>query len=162
MSFDVTHPEVRQIVQAALAEDIGGGDITSQLCIESGQMASGRFIARQPMTLAGAELLPLIYEERGGVEDLKLMAASGCQLSPGDEIAAVRGKARTLLECERVTLNFMQRLSGVATLAHRYSAETAGTKCRILDTRKTTPGLRRLEKMAAAAGGAVNHRMGLF
>ena len=76
--------------------------------------------------------------------------------------AHVRGRARTLLECERVALNFLQRLSGVATLARRYADAVAGTGCRVLDTRKTTPGLRRLEKLAAAAGGVTNHRMGLF
>jgi len=162
MSFDVTHPEIRQIVRTALAEDIGSGDVTSQLCIDASRMASGRFVAREGMTLAGVELLPLIYEERGGVEELRLTSASGSRLSDGDEIAFVRGRARTLLECERVALNFMQRLSGVATLAARYCSQTAGTRCRVLDTRKTTPGLRRLEKMAAAAGGVVNHRIGLF
>jgi nicotinate-nucleotide pyrophosphorylase (carboxylating) len=162
MSFDVSHPEVREIVRTALAEDIGSGDVTSTLCIDAGQKASGRFIARQPMILAGVELLPLIYAERGGVDHFRIASPSGSRLGPGDEIASVSGRARTLLECERVSLNFMQRLSGVATLAGRYAAETAGTKCRILDTRKTTPGLRRLEKMAAAAGGVVNHRIGLF
>ncbi|SPE24032.1 putative nicotinate-nucleotide pyrophosphorylase (carboxylating) (fragment) [Candidatus Sulfopaludibacter sp. SbA3] len=80
----------------------------------------------------------------------------------GDGIAAVHGLARTLLECERVALNFLQRLSGVATLARRYADAVAGTRCRVLDTRKTTPGLRLLEKRAAAAGGITNHRMGLF
>ncbi len=80
----------------------------------------------------------------------------------GEVVATVRGRARTLLECERVALNFLQRLSGVATLARRYADAVAGTGCRVLDTRKTTPGLRVLEKCAAAAGGVTNHRMGLF
>lgn len=162
MSFDVSHPEIRAIVRAALAEDIGSGDVTSALCIAADAIASGCFVARESLTLAGVELLPLIYAERGGVETIDLRAHSGDALAQDVMIARVRGCARLLLECERVALNFLQRLSGVATLARRYSDEIAGTRCRVLDTRKTTPGLRRLEKMAAAAGGAMNHRFGLF
>jgi nicotinate-nucleotide pyrophosphorylase (carboxylating) len=90
-----------------------------------------------------------------------LLAHSGTHLQAGDVIATVSGRARTLLECERVALNFLQRLSGVATLAHKYVEAVKG-KVRVLDTRKTTPGLRQLEKMAAAAGGVLNHRKGLF
>ncbi len=160
--FDITHLEVIEAVRRALAEDIGSGDVTSQACVAAGRMASGRFVARESIVLAGVELLPLIYAERGGVEELKLLHASGDRLHAGEVVATVRGRARTLLECERVALNFMQRLSGVATLARRYADAVAGTKCRILDTRKTTPGLRQLEKMAAAAGGITNHRKGLW
>ncbi len=162
MSFDVSQPAIRSLVNAALEEDIGSGDITSRLCVAEGQTARGQFVARESAVLAGVELLPLIYEAQDGVDSLELLAHSGDALVDGSEIARVRGRARTLLACERVALNFLQRLSGVATLARRYSERTAGTRCRILDTRKTTPGLRRLEKMAAAAGGALNHRMGLF
>ena len=151
-----------EVVKRALEEDIGSGDITSALCIDAAAMAQGRFYARQNMVLAGTALLPLIYEERGGVERLDVMASDGQRMKSGDAIASVRGRARTLLECERVALNFMQRLSGVATLAGKFADAVAGTKCRILDTRKTTPGLRVLEKAAAAAGGAANHRMGLY
>lgn len=162
MTFDVSHPEVREAVRRALEEDIGPGDITSQACIPADLAASGKFFAREALVLAGVELLPLIYELRGGVEHVEILLASGQCAEPGQPVAAVRGRARTLLECERVALNFLQRLSGVATLARRYVDAVAGTGCAILDTRKTTPGLRRLEKMAAAAGGATNHRMGLF
>jgi nicotinate-nucleotide pyrophosphorylase (carboxylating) len=114
------------------------------------------------MVLAGADLLRVIYEERGGVEELKILRSDGDYLVEGDRIATVRGPARTLLECERVALNFLQRLSGVATIAHQFAGMVEGTNCKVLDTRKTTPGLRRLEKAAAAAGGVTNHRMGLF
>lgn len=162
MSFDVTHPEVREAVRRALEEDIGSGDITSKACVPPGRAASGKFFARQRLVLAGVELLPLIYEIRGGVDSLDLLVASGDVAEEGQPIASVRGSAHTLLECERVSLNFLQRLSGVATLARRYVDAVAGTGCRILDTRKTTPCLRRLEKMAAAAGGVTNHRLGLF
>ena len=162
MTFDVSHPEVRQAVRCALAEDIGSGDVTSQATVPADQLAGGNFLARQKLVVAGIELLPLIYEMRGGVEELRLLVASGDSADDGQSMATVRGRARPLLECERVALNFLQRLSGVATVARRYVDAVAGTGCQILDTRKTTPGLRRLEKMAAAAGGVTNHRMGLF
>jgi nicotinate-nucleotide pyrophosphorylase (carboxylating) len=162
VTFDLTHPEVQDAVRRALDEDIGAGDITSQFTIPSERMANGRFVAREPMIVAGSELLFLIYQMRGGVEYLGVDKTSGSPAEPDDCIAIVRGHARTLLECERVALNFMQRLSGVATMASRYAKAVAGTRCKVLDTRKTTPGLRRLEKMAAAAGGVANHRLGLF
>lgn len=162
MPFDIRHPEIIEAVRRALAEDIGSGDVTSEACVAAERRANGRFIPREPMVLAGVELLPLIYELRGGIDELELLQDGGDSVQPGDVVAAVRGRARTLLECERVALNFLQRLSGIATLARRYVDAIAGTKCRVLDTRKTTPGLRRLEKMAAAAGGVTNHRMGLW
>jgi nicotinate-nucleotide pyrophosphorylase (carboxylating) len=154
--------EILDAVHRALAEDIGSGDVTSQACVPADRRASGYFLARQSIVLAGVDLLPLIYDARGGVEELTLLRKDGDQLEEGDRIATVRGSARTLLECERVALNFFQRLSGIATLAHKFASIVEGTKCRVLDTRKTTPGLRRLEKAAAAAGGITNHRMGLF
>lgn len=156
------HPEAIDAVRRALAEDIGTGDVTSQACVPAAQRARGRFLAREAQVLAGMELLPLIYRERGGVEQLEILRPSGSAAADGDVIATVAGRARTLLECERVALNFLQRLSGIATLARRFASAVEGTGCHVLDTRKTTPGLRRLEKMAAAAGGIVNHRLGLF
>ncbi len=160
--FDATHPDVIRAVQFALDEDIGSGDVTTRSCIPESAIADGRFWAREPMVIAGVELLPLIYQLRGGVGSIELESRSGDWVEPGAPVARVHGKAWTLLECERTALNFIQRLSGVATLARRYAAEVRHTRCRILDTRKTTPCLRRLEKMAVAAGGAVNHRIGLF
>jgi nicotinate-nucleotide pyrophosphorylase (carboxylating) len=162
MNFDVTHADVAEAVRRALEEDIGPGDITSQACIPEGARALGKFVAREPLVVAGVELLPLIYRARGGFEELRGYLFSGQQAEPGQVIAEVRARARTLLECERVALNFLQRLSGIATLARRFAEAVEDLPCRILDTRKTTPGLRRLEKMAAAAGGIVNHRMGLY
>jgi nicotinate-nucleotide pyrophosphorylase (carboxylating) len=156
------HPEIIDVVKRALAEDIGTGDVTSQACVPEGRRASGFFLAREPMVLAGVDLLALIYEMRGGVEQLELLHRDGDRVDEGVRIATVIGPARTLLECERVALNFLQRLSGVASLAHLFALMVEGTKCRVLDTRKTTPGLRRLEKAAAASGGITNHRMGLF
>lgn len=161
MSFDAGAPEIREAVARALAEDIGAGDITTELTVPAELRARGFFLAKQEMRLAGVELLPLVYELFGGAE-MDFLAASGDRVKKGDLLAKVSGQARTLLSCERVALNFLQRLSGVATLAGRFADQVAGTRATILDTRKTTPGLRRLEKMAAAAGGATNHRHGLF
>lgn len=156
------HPEIVESVRRALAEDIGDGDLTSQLTVPADRQAEGKFFARAEITVAGIELLPLIYELRGGVDHLELLKKPGDRAHDGELLAIVRGNARRLLECERVALNFMQRLSGVATLARRYADAVQGTRTAVLDTRKTTPGLRRLEKAAAAAGGVTNHRMGLF
>ncbi len=146
-----------EVVQRALDEDIGNGDVTSRVCVPADRQASGFFLARESLVLAGTEVLKVIYPE-----NLILLRRNGDQLNDGDKIATVQGNARRLLECERVALNFLQRLSGVATLGRAYAAAVEGTKCKVLDTRKTTPGLRRLEKAAAAAGGVTNHRMGLY
>jgi len=162
MAFDINHPDVIAAVRRALDEDIGAGDVTTNLTVPSDRQAQGAYYAREPMTVAGVELLHLIYGERGPVSSIEILIPSGGQAEPGDCLARVAGPARVLLTCERVSLNFMQRLSGVATLGAQFVAQTAGTKCRVLDTRKTTPGLRVLEKMAAACGGVTNHRMGLY
>jgi len=183
-----------EILQHALEEDIGTGDITTELCVPADRQASGRFITREAIVVAGIEVLQQLYTAPSGrgsasgfenngpvavtgplsskslaeprpkeaVAQITLHAHDGDLLSPGDEIATVHGPARTLLTYERVALNFLQHLSGIATLAHKYVDAVAGTGCRILDTRKTTPGLRQLEKMAVRAGGATNHRVGLF
>jgi nicotinate-nucleotide pyrophosphorylase (carboxylating) len=157
--FDVSHTEIRDAVRRALAEDIGSGDVTTHLCVPAAAMATGRMMAREKLTLAGIELLKLVFADNC-IVDLKRV--SGEHLDVGDEIAVVRGPARALLTGERVALNFVQRLSGVATLASAYVRAVDGTGCQVLDTRKTTPGLRRLEKLAVAAGGARNHRAGLY
>lgn len=156
MIFDIYHPEVVDGVNRALYEDIGTGDITTDSCVPETLLAEGYFTAREPMTVAGVELLHLIFS------DVKLLKHSSDAATGGDTLAVVRGTARTLLTRERVALNFLQRLSGIATLARTYVDAVAGTGCAILDTRKTTPGLRRVEKMAALAGGVTNHRLGLF
>ena len=145
-----------EIVERALEEDVGPGDVTTELCVPPDRKATGHFLVREPIVVAGVELLPLLYD------DIELKAPSGCRLQTGQEIATVRGSARALLTQERVALNFLQHLGGIATQARKYVDAVAGTSCRILDTRKTIPGLRELEKMAVRAGGATNHRMGLF
>jgi nicotinate-nucleotide pyrophosphorylase (carboxylating) len=150
------------VVRLALEEDIGTGDVTNAACISESQMAAGRFLAREPLVVAGLDLISEIYELRGGVPEMQILKHDGDFCQEGEFLAQVRGRARTLLECERVALNFLQRLSGVATLARRFADAVAGTGCRVLDTRKTTPGLRTLEKKAARAGGITNHRAGLY
>lgn len=159
MPFDVSHPEVRDAVLRALEEDIGSGDLTTNLCVPADRQGTARMIARQHMVVAGVELLPLIV---GPAVTTTIHEPSGTEVAPNTVVATLRGPARKLLTTERTALNFVQRLSAVATLAHAYVKQVEGTKARILDTRKTTPGLRRLEKMAAAAGGVSNHRMGLY
>ncbi|MBM3810227.1 MAG: carboxylating nicotinate-nucleotide diphosphorylase [Acidimicrobiia bacterium] len=152
---------VRAFLKRALEEDIGSGDITTEACVRADARSAGSFYARQAMVVAGVELVPVVYELHGGAS-AGLLVSGGARVEAGTRLAQAEGSARTLLTCERVALNLLQRLSGVATLAAKYVDAVAGTKTRILDTRKTTPGLRRLEKAAAAAGGVVNHRMGLF
>ncbi len=152
---------LKELIALALEEDIGSGDLTTLACVPEDTHASGYFLARESMVLAGTAVLTEIYEVRPGAT-LTLLHKDGDHLREGDRIANVQGSARTLLECERVALNFLQRLSGIATLAYQYSARVEGTACQVLDTRKTTPGLRVLEKAAAAAGGVTNHRMGLY
>lgn len=147
---------LEEIVRAALAEDIGAGDVTTELCVPEDTRAIGSFIAREPMVVAGVELLQFLYNNP------EIRAPRGARVAAGQEIARVRGPARRLLTRERVALNFLQRLCGIATLARRYADAVAHTKCRVLDTRKTTPCLRVPEKMAASAGGVCNHRMGLY
>ncbi len=149
-------------IRRALLEDIGTGDVTSTICVPVERMAAGSFLARERLVIAGLQVLPAIYDMRGGAASVELLRKDGEFCAEGDVVATVHGRARTLLECERVALNFLQRLSGVATNARAFAEAVAGTNCRVLDTRKTTPGLRRLEKAASAAGGATNHRMGLY
>jgi nicotinate-nucleotide pyrophosphorylase (carboxylating) len=145
-----------KIVRLALEEDIGQGDITSRACVPEDRRARGTFLARESLVLAGTEVLPDIFDS------VKLLKRDGERCQAGDVIATVEGNARTLLERERVSLNFLQHLSGVATLARQFADAVSGTKCRVLDTRKTTPGMRLFEKRAAATGGVTNHRMGLY
>lgn len=156
MPFDIDHAEIRDAVTRALTEDIGTGDLTTNATIPPTLRAIGHFRAKQQLTLAGVELLNLLFDE------VEIVTPSGTHVDTGDTLAKVKAPARDLLTRERVALNFLQRLSGIATLAQAYAGAIAGTGVTLLDTRKTTPGLRRLEKQAAQAGGVTNHRMGLF
>jgi len=144
------------IVRLALEEDIGTGDLTTLACVPEERQAHGRFVAREPLVIAGLDVLRELYD------DLTLRKRNGDRCVADETVAEVAGPARLLLTRERIALNFLQRLSGVATAARQFADAVAGTGCRVLDTRKTTPGMRLLEKAAAAAGGIVNHRIGLF
>jgi len=153
-----SHPEIIAAVQRALAEDIGAGDVTTESCVPAEQQASGYFLTREPLVLAGSPLLEILY----GAENVALEASDGDELPTEAVFARVKGSARSLLTLERTALNFLQRTSGVATMSRRFAKAVEGTGCKVLDTRKTTPGLRRLEKLAVLAGGCHNHRVGLF
>lgn len=157
------HPDEIALIRLALGEDIGTGDLTTNACIPADRLATGKYFARENVVVAGLELLPVIYTEFGD-EDVRISAhvRDGERVDSGACVATVYGRARTLLTCERVSLNLLQRLSGIATLATQYVEAVHGTGVKVLDTRKTTPGMRRLEKRAAAAGGVQNHRMGLY
>jgi nicotinate-nucleotide pyrophosphorylase (carboxylating) len=148
--------KISEILRLALEEDIGPGDVTTNACVPADRRARGRFLAREPLILAGTEILSQLYD------DLTLRKHDGDSCDDNEVIAEVAGPARHLLTYERTALNFLQRLSGVATVARQFADAVAGTNCKVLDTRKTTPGFRALEKAAAAAGGVTNHRMGLY
>lgn len=147
---------MNEIVRLALEEDVGSGDVTTNACVRADRQARGRFLAREPLVLAGTEILKQLYG------NLTLHKHDGDACAGLEAIAEVAGPARELLTYERTALNFLQRLSGVATVARRFAEAVAGTHCKVLDTRKTTPGFRALEKAAAQAGGVTNHRMGLY
>jgi nicotinate-nucleotide pyrophosphorylase (carboxylating) len=158
VKLDWNHPEISAAIRRALEEDIGSGDVTTETCVPVDSRSSGSFLAREPLVVGGIEILPQIYSQ----EQIELLVRSGEHIAAGVVIARVSGSTRRLLTLERTALNFLQRLSGIATQAAKYVAAVEGTSCAILDTRKTTPGLRRLEKLAAHAGGVTNHRIGLF
>lgn len=158
MAVSWDHPEIREAIVRALAEDLGSGDATTEACVPEEEPASGFFVTREPLVLAGTPLLPLIYTK----ERLQILHHDGTSLDADVVFARVQGSAHRLLALERTALNFIQRTSGIATQARKFADAVAGTGCTVLDTRKTTPGLRRVEKLAVKAGGCENHRVGLF
>jgi len=155
-------PMVRSIIRRALEEDLGRGDVTSQSVIPADARCCALVVARCPGVIAGVEVARMVFEESDPAIELRAQVADADLVDQGDAIAEVRGPARSVLIAERTALNFLQRMSGIATLTRRYVSAVAGTKARILDTRKTAPGLRCLDKWAVALGGGVNHRFGLY
>lgn len=155
---DWQHAEIKDVIRRALEEDVGPGDVTTEACVPAEMTAKGFFLSREPLVVAGVELLDQIY----GGESVTLLSQSGDAIAGEAILARISGSARQLLTLERTALNFLQRLSGIATTARRFVDAVEGTGCQVLDTRKTTPGLRRLEKLAVRAGGATNHRFGLY
>ncbi|MCC7266171.1 MAG: carboxylating nicotinate-nucleotide diphosphorylase [Caulobacteraceae bacterium] len=153
---------IEPIVRAALAEDLGrAGDLTAQACIDPDARLAAAFVSRKPGVVAGLSCVRLAIHALDLAAKVELTAADGDALRPGAVLARVEANARALLSAERTALNLLGRLSGVATLTRAYVDAVAGTTARITDTRKTTPGLRALEKHAVRCGGGVNHRFGL-
>lgn len=154
--------ESRRLIAATLEEDLGSGDWTTLWTVPPEVVVSARIIAKGYGVIAGAEVAREVFRQVDEGLDVTLLRQDGKAVEPGDEVIRLKGSARSVLSAERVALNFLQRLSGVATLTRRYVDAVHGTGVRILDTRKTTPGLRLLEKAAVRAGGGVNHRTGLY
>ncbi|MGI9019425.1 MAG: carboxylating nicotinate-nucleotide diphosphorylase [Solirubrobacterales bacterium] len=154
--------ELSELVARALAEDLGAGDVTSEAVVPAQARARARIVQKQPGVLFGLEAAAEVFRQAGAGELDRLAAEGRWRDDVPAEAAAVEGGARGLLAGERTALNLLGHLSGVATLTARFVEAVAGSGARVLDTRKTTPGLRALEKAAVAAGGGVNHRMGLY
>ena len=150
-----------RIVRMALEEDIGGGDITTLVTVPEDAYSRASVIAKQRGIIAGQQLAWHVFDSLDDISEYAVLSEDGAPVAPGDVIAEVTGSAHTILAGERVALNFLQRLSGIATLTSEYAILVSGTNARIVDTRKTTPGLRRLEKYAVTVGGGCNHRFGL-
>ena len=153
--------ELRTLVEAALKEDLGSGDVTTRLTVPEGQKARGTFINKQALVVAGLPVAAEVFRVLEPSLAWEPIVEDGTEVGPGTRLAVVSGTAAALLAGERVALNFLQRLSGIATLTRRLKAELAGLQTDLLDTRKTTPGLRSLEKYAVRVGGGRNHRMRL-
>ncbi|MCG3148317.1 MAG: Nicotinate-nucleotide pyrophosphorylase [carboxylating] [Verrucomicrobiae bacterium] len=151
---------IQNLVRAALAEDVGGGDVTTEFTVPADRRGTAHIIAKEPCVIAGLPLAKAVFNELGA--RLTTLVLEGELTDTGQRICEITGPTRAILTGERTALNFLQRLSGVATLTRQFVATIAGTKAEILDTRKTTPTLRVLEKYAVAIGGGTNHRLGLF
>jgi len=159
---DPMKPNRYDPIAAALKEDIGGGDITTEFFVPDGLHATGRIIARENAVVAGSGVASEVFRQVDPSTDTQIIRGDGTEAAPGDVIIEVRGLARSILKAERVALNFLQRLCGIATLTRQFVDAIGNHPAKILDTRKTTPGLRALEKAAVVAGGGGNHRFGLY
>lgn len=153
---------ILRLIQFAIREDVGSGDITTELTIPQENAALARFIVKQDGVICGLPLLDLVFREFSPDVNIDIKVEEGAMITAGTIIATVEGPAHALLAAERTALNFIQRMSGVATKTRMYVHAIAGTHARILDTRKTIPGWRLLDKYATSIGGAVNHRVGLY
>jgi len=155
-------PSAIDTIRRALAEDLGTGDITSECFIPADHRSSARIIAKEHGVLAGTEAAREVFRQVDPATEVGVLKSDSDAIKPGDVILTAAGPTRALLSAERTALNFLQRLSGIATLTRRFVDAVSGTNAVILDTRKTTPGLREFERIAVRAGGGVNHRFGLF
>ena len=153
---------IDELIDLAFAEDIGDGDHTTLCCIPDTAMGKSRLLIKEPGILAGVEIARKIFHRFDPDLKMTVYIEDGTAVKPGDVAFVVEGRVQSLLQTERLMLNVMQRMSGIATMTHRYVKKLEGLHTRILDTRKTTPGMRMLEKEAVKIGGGVNHRIGLF
>ncbi|MBI4745720.1 MAG: carboxylating nicotinate-nucleotide diphosphorylase [Deltaproteobacteria bacterium] len=154
--------DIKTFISNALREDIGPGDLTVTALIPPDTDGKGELIAKEPLILAGIDVAREVFKQVDPLTSVTANYIDGDELTSGTVIASISGKLASLLTAERVALNLLQRLSGIATLTRQYVDRTEGTKASIVDTRKTTPGLRALEKYAVRIGGGKNHRFGLF
>lgn len=154
--------QIKAVIERALSEDIGSGDVTTGWTIPAQAQAEGRLLAKERGVVAGLGVASQVFLTVDDALSFQEAVADGAQIRAGDLLGHVRGSTRSILTAERTTLNFLQRMSGIATLTHRYVEAVAETKAVILDTRKTLPGWRALDKMAVRLGGGENHRMGLY
>ena len=154
--------EIRRAVALALAEDIGSGDVTTLAAVPETAHAKALVRAREPLVVAGLALAEAAFRQLSTAVEITRAAEDGQRLAEGKALLAIAGPARALLGAERVALNFLQWLCGIATLTAQFVEAVKGTRAQILDTRKTTPGRRRLEKYAVTCGGGRNHRLGLY
>ena len=155
-------PEDYDPIAAALKEDIGDGDITTEFFVPERLHATGRIIAREPAIVAGTAAAGEVFRKVDPATDVQIHQSDGASVVAGDIVIELRGLARSILKAERVALNFLQHLCGIATLTRQFVDAIGSHPAKILDTRKTTAGLRALEKAAVLAGGGVNHRSGLY
>jgi nicotinate-nucleotide pyrophosphorylase (carboxylating) len=159
---ELSAAEIRQAVQAALAEDIGSGDVTTLATVPETATARAVLRAREPLVVAGLDFARAAFRELSTAVKIERLAKDGQRVKTGANLLRISGPARAILSAERGALNFIQRLSGIATLTAQFVDAIKGTPAQILDTRKTTPGWRRFEKYAVTCGGGHNHRLGLF
>lgn len=160
--METVHELIDRLIDLAFAEDIGDGDHTTLSCIPEDAMGKSKLLIKEPGVLAGVEIAKEIFHRFDPTMQVEVMMEDSSEVKPGDVAMVVTGKVRSLLQTERLMLNVMQRMSGIATMTRRYVKQLEGTHTRVLDTRKTTPGMRMLEKEAVKIGGGVNHRIGLF
>lgn len=155
-------PYVEKLIDLAIAEDIGNGDHSSLCSIPASERGRMKLLVKQDGILAGVEVAEMVFRTLDPTITMEIILRDGAKIKVGDVAFYVEGRLTTLLQAERIILNIMQRMSGVATLTAVYVAELSGLKTKVLDTRKTTPGMRVLDKMAVKIGGGENHRIGLF
>lgn len=151
-----------KLIDLSFAEDIGNGDHTTLCCIPEDAMGKSHLLIKEDGILAGVEVAKKVFARFDDTMKVEVLIQDGAHVKKGDIAMVVTGKVRSLLQTERLMLNIMQRMSGIATMTNKYVEKLKGTKTHVLDTRKTTPGMRMLEKQAVKIGGGMNHRIGLF